>query len=78
MPGPPGPRISLAFLDALKRAGGPPFPHLRAELTGEAEVRRLERRVRWLRWLIALDVTIILVLVGLAVLLLLDPLWGGP
>jgi len=40
------------------------------------EVRRLERRVRRLHQLIALDFTIILVLVGLAVLLLLDPLAG--
>jgi hypothetical protein len=77
-PPPPGPRISLAFFDALKRVGGPPFPHIRAELTGEAEVRRLERRVRRLRQLIALDVTIILVLVGLAVLLLVWPLAGLP
>jgi hypothetical protein len=77
-PGPGGGRIGITrrFLDELARIGGPRFPHIRAELTGEAEVRRLERRVRRLYQLIALDITIILVLVGLAVLLLLDPLAG--
>jgi hypothetical protein len=47
-------------------------------VTANPEIRRLERRVRQLRGLIALDITIILVLVGLAVLLLVWPLAGLP